>query len=810
MGADAYALHQWDTAILHYTRAIDLHQTDATLWTNRAASYLAKGWHAQALHDAEHAASLRPEWFRPWARKGAALVGLHKPEPALEAYKKALKCAKNDTTVNETTVSGIQNALRDAEKKIQAAVSAEKKRSAVAAAPRKPIAAPVPSRISKLSGTKEMVNNNPQTPAHTKEIKAELPSLFPTGGRSATSTQSHDREEMEESLLFSNASLDKSLDSPTNATPPPPSSVPSTQLKMFAEVQAQYSEVVKQVEMLRVLMDKLHDQMMLDADNLQSQRHEEVVNIDTKISSDSSPSCGGTRSEMTEDKAIRDLGSGSEEEEDEDFNTPSSPILKQKESAEITESNTINIENDGNDEEQQKPGDQHQDLLIEQEIESSLENSSGSSSSSSSDNEFDVENEWLDTVYAARKQLLGAVETNDHGFVPPPPPPPPSSSSFASLSSRRQPKSTAQPTEDATSRRNTGTTETTIDSNISTKDSNTSRLDLGSLQSLLVLAAARQSRKDPFGVERYACKTCGPGKCAQYDNKSKKMLDLQYIQKNYSQQQHLPPSQQSMLQGRQCSQCGCDCTAHETEKEATSREIAQQQAKERQERIKKQREERQQQRQRHHQPPPSPETERIKRVVAAAARKAAAEDGGEPLQCTDCDILTQSKRGTCISCKACSGFKIYYSSTDANNPEIMLYCSLCGCSAESHPVDSSWEQKESARREAENAAAARAAARARHSFSAQATASASARKEEADAYAVLGLHYGADAKAVTRAYKRLALKLHPDKVSIARRNSGQREEDEGGEGVGGEAEAAAHAAFVKVTQAYKLLSNSKS
>ena len=130
----------------------------------------------------------------------------------------------------------------------------------------------------------------------------------------------------------------------------------------------------------------------------------------------------------------------------------------------------------------------------------------------------------------------------------------------------------------------------------------------------------------------------------------------------------------------------------------------------------------------------------------------------------------------------------------------------CGCTADSHPIDSSWEQKETARREAENAAAARAAARARHSFHSQAAA-ADARKEEAAAYAALGLHYGADAKAVTRAYKRLALKLHPDKVNVARRSSGEGDEKDAEQDA--EAEAEAHAAFVKVTQAYKFLSELK-
>jgi hypothetical protein len=44
LGSDAFALRQWDAAVLHYTRAIDLRPTDAALWSNRAAAFLAKQW----------------------------------------------------------------------------------------------------------------------------------------------------------------------------------------------------------------------------------------------------------------------------------------------------------------------------------------------------------------------------------------------------------------------------------------------------------------------------------------------------------------------------------------------------------------------------------------------------------------------------------------------------------------------------------------------------------------------------------------------------------------------------------------------
>lgn len=44
LGNEAYAARQWDAAVAHYSKAISLRGVDASLWSNRAAAYLAKGW----------------------------------------------------------------------------------------------------------------------------------------------------------------------------------------------------------------------------------------------------------------------------------------------------------------------------------------------------------------------------------------------------------------------------------------------------------------------------------------------------------------------------------------------------------------------------------------------------------------------------------------------------------------------------------------------------------------------------------------------------------------------------------------------
>ena len=45
----------------------------------------------QALHDAEHAIKLEPEWAKPRSRKALAHLHLHQYEQAIQAYKVCIK-----------------------------------------------------------------------------------------------------------------------------------------------------------------------------------------------------------------------------------------------------------------------------------------------------------------------------------------------------------------------------------------------------------------------------------------------------------------------------------------------------------------------------------------------------------------------------------------------------------------------------------------------------------------------------------------------------------------------------------------------
>ncbi|KAF7139527.1 hypothetical protein RHSIM_Rhsim07G0103800 [Rhododendron simsii] len=117
-GNAAYKKKDFDTAIEHYTRAIELDDEDISFLTNRAAVYLEMGKYEECVQDCDKAVErgreLRSDYkmvARALTRKGTALVKLAKNskdfEPAIEAFQKALTEHRNPDTLKK---------LNDAEK----------------------------------------------------------------------------------------------------------------------------------------------------------------------------------------------------------------------------------------------------------------------------------------------------------------------------------------------------------------------------------------------------------------------------------------------------------------------------------------------------------------------------------------------------------------------------------------------------------------------------------------------------------------------------------------------------------------------
>ncbi|PIA50108.1 hypothetical protein AQUCO_01300684v1 [Aquilegia coerulea] len=118
LGNAAYKKKDFDTAIEHYSKAIELDDTDISFITNRAAVYLEMGKYEECIKDCDKAVErgreLRADFkmvARALTRKGTAFVKMAKAskdyEPAIEAFQKALTEHRNPDTLKK---------LNDAEK----------------------------------------------------------------------------------------------------------------------------------------------------------------------------------------------------------------------------------------------------------------------------------------------------------------------------------------------------------------------------------------------------------------------------------------------------------------------------------------------------------------------------------------------------------------------------------------------------------------------------------------------------------------------------------------------------------------------
>ncbi|CAI9775537.1 unnamed protein product [Fraxinus pennsylvanica] len=117
-GNAAYKKKDFETAIQHYTKAIELDDEDISFLTNRAAVYLEMGKYEDCIKDCDKAVErgreLRSDFkmiARALTRKGSALVKMVKCskdyEPAIETFQKALTEHRTPDTLKK---------LNDAEK----------------------------------------------------------------------------------------------------------------------------------------------------------------------------------------------------------------------------------------------------------------------------------------------------------------------------------------------------------------------------------------------------------------------------------------------------------------------------------------------------------------------------------------------------------------------------------------------------------------------------------------------------------------------------------------------------------------------
>ncbi|KAK9809850.1 hypothetical protein WJX72_000340 [[Myrmecia] bisecta] len=329
-------------------------------------------------------------------------------------------------------------------------------------------------------------------------------------------------------------------------------------------------------------------------------------------------------------------------------------------------------------------------------------------------------------------------------------------------------------------------------------------VDLNSIQHLMTSLSSPTLPRDPYGQVRRACKRCPTGDCPQYQPAGDAAHagvagDIHSTQQQQAQQPWIErPSQAWPNLSPFCAACGCHCAHHETPAEALDREEQERAAAER-ERQKRAQQELAAARRAQRAARQAAEAElaakkaRTERVEAACQRQHDADASGDFLETSHCDGLSQTRRGRCLACPACQQFVILFRACDANDPNVMLFCSGCGCPADAHVVDQAWKQREEAKRWQEQAAAAQRAQRAQHALHQDGA----AQRKEAEAFRALGVRPSASAREVRQAYLQLALKCHPDKAAKrANKASGAGKSMMKGDEV----------AFHRITRAYELLS----
>ena len=598
----------------------------------------------QALTDAEHALSLRPDWAKPGGRKAAALLQLGRVGAAAEAYQRGLQLEPGNAALREGLVQA-----QKAQRQQQRAAAAGSKQSASA------------------------VQAQSLKPALGAQL--ERSESYPASGHSR-----------------GNGSTRSSKSSGYSAVGSAAAGAPL--MAAWRQLRQQADDAAIAVAALQRQMHRFEQQLLLN-DAEQNQQPEEqpasLAHLDGREDTGQMPAAAGAGSGEeqadaqascdTPDLAITSAhpdptaaapepsessgegGSGSSpagSSEDEGIEevypevpsaaTPSGPRAKQQQAGQ-QQGATSAVPNptaassshscSSGEGSSSASGEGISDGTAEGGRDTSSDGSTDSDSDSGSSSDSDSGSDsaataWLASVQAARRQLAEA----GGGLAP------------LASTGRRQPRSAQQ----------------------ASAAGGASGLGLGSLRQMCAAAEAAALAKDAGGVARAACKRCGSGTCPRF-RPAGTVGDAAAVAAMLEQQSGAGSSvaDLSVLQtggSSLCASCGCASSVHETTKEAAAREARQRRQQQRLER------EQHQQRACSQSGPsaaastatvaatagmqPEPAEDRKRRVAAAAERRAAAAAAGEQLQESDCDVLGQQKRGGCGGCTGCPGFRILF------------------------------------------------------------------------------------------------------------------------------------------------------
>jgi len=219
-------------------------------------------------------------------------------------------------------------------------------------------------------------------------------------------------------------------------------------------------------------------------------------------------------------------------------------------------------------------------------------------------------------------------------------------------------------------------------------------LDITNISQSVKAIDQKSLKRDWFGIVRAACKedaTCTAFQPSFPGCPAPQCLFERAIAEGRNDLMERALQWSSLPPGKFCAKCGCSCEAHETEEELAKRLRIDAILKRKQEDVARSKASRLRE----------AEAECRRRVSEAVQRRRESEASGEYIRETSLDFITQVKRGPCPKADHCPGFKVIFRESDALNPEVMLFCSLCGHPSSEHPVDTQWMEEQRRRKERE-------------------------------------------------------------------------------------------------------------
>ena len=106
-GNAAFQAQNYEEALKHFTKAIELNPSDHVFYSNRSGCYASLKNYEKALEDADKCVSIKPDWGKGYQRKGLAEFYLNQYEKAATTYTEGLKIDPNNQQLKE----GLERAM---------------------------------------------------------------------------------------------------------------------------------------------------------------------------------------------------------------------------------------------------------------------------------------------------------------------------------------------------------------------------------------------------------------------------------------------------------------------------------------------------------------------------------------------------------------------------------------------------------------------------------------------------------------------------------------------------------------------------